>query len=48
MVFTQGRDVDVTDQDHLVVVLCEDGIVDDICGRGVCGEADGVRWKRTR
>ena len=33
--FTQARDVDVTDQNHLVVVLREHGIVDDIW-KGSC------------
>lgn len=30
MMFTQTRDVDVTDQNHLIVILREYGIVDDV------------------
>jgi hypothetical protein len=30
MMFTQAKDVNITDNDHLVMVLSEYGIVDDI------------------
>lgn len=30
MMFTQTGDFNVTDYDHLIVIFCEDGVVDDI------------------
>lgn len=30
MVFAKGKDVNVTDNDHLFVILCENRIIDDV------------------
>jgi hypothetical protein len=56
MMFAQAGNVDVSDKDHLVMVLCENGIINHICvvsllvfgevnyWRGWGGEARKGKW----
>jgi hypothetical protein len=32
MVFAEARDVDVTNEDHFIMVLSKDSIIDHVCG----------------
>lgn len=50
MMFTQARNVDVTDQNHLIVVFGEHGIVDDvwrICRVELIGQDGSLPAKRS-
>jgi hypothetical protein len=49
MMFAEAGNVDVTNQDHFVMVLCKDGTIDHVCvGRNLPFSLWGWEWNDAR